>query len=368
MKSILLASASVVAFAGAAAAEVTFGGDATLGWNDDVEDGFYWDAGVDVTMSQTLDNGLTASATFSLNVVENDLGEVVSTSGYVLSLTSDMGGLYFGDVDPVADDIWSGVDGSAVPGFNDQDVHFDVADFEAMLRGELTMMGINAYMSYGVELGDGGAAESDLDALQLAATGDFGGFGFIVAYQEEFGPTPMIFGVAATGSFAGADVKVAYEMADDTANTSSIGVDVSYPLGPVVVGGYYTINMEDGDIDNDAYGVEVNYANGPVSVDAYYDGSTNEADEGSFGVEGSYDVGNGLMVYAGYILDMNDGTNEDGEFAESLAAYYAAVTMDLGGGASALFSYAEDETAGAQDEIGDPEYLEGMTLEVSFEF
>ncbi len=56
MKQLLLASASVFAFAGAAAAEVTFAGTATLGYNDDdilaISDdnvGFYWDATVAVT-------------------------------------------------------------------------------------------------------------------------------------------------------------------------------------------------------------------------------------------------------------------------------------------------------------------------------
>ena len=71
MKRILLASASIVAFAGAAAAEITFSGEATLGYNDTnneilgddpdtllvetdfdtVDDniGFYWDASIDVT-------------------------------------------------------------------------------------------------------------------------------------------------------------------------------------------------------------------------------------------------------------------------------------------------------------------------------
>ena len=38
MKSILLATASILAFAGAAAAEVRFGGDAEVGFNLDDED------------------------------------------------------------------------------------------------------------------------------------------------------------------------------------------------------------------------------------------------------------------------------------------------------------------------------------------
>ena len=90
MKSILLASASIFAFVGAAAAEVTFAGSATLGYNDtdnlaedgvgetgDDEIGFYWDANVAVTLSQELDNGVTASATFDFDVADMNNGQVL---------------------------------------------------------------------------------------------------------------------------------------------------------------------------------------------------------------------------------------------------------------------------------------------------
>ena len=77
MKRILLASASIVAFAGAASAEITFNGEASLGYNDteaesdgttggDEDRGFYWDAELGITMSQELDNGLVAAATVGL--------------------------------------------------------------------------------------------------------------------------------------------------------------------------------------------------------------------------------------------------------------------------------------------------------------
>ena len=80
MKRILLASASIVAFAGAAAAEITFSGEAALGYNDtdalsedDEDKGFYWDAELGITFSQELDNGLVAAATVTSDVVDNQL-------------------------------------------------------------------------------------------------------------------------------------------------------------------------------------------------------------------------------------------------------------------------------------------------------
>lgn len=353
MKSILLASASVVAFAGAAAADghanIGFAGEATLGYNDDVEDGFYWSADLDVTASAELDNGLTATATFGLNVVSDDLGQSVSTSDYVLSLSSDTASLSFGDLDPVAEDRWSGVDGSDAESWNDQDVHFAVG-FDAILVGEVTFGGTTAAISYGVALDDGNDVTGEqLDAMQLHVTSSFGAIDVELAYQDEFA-ADAVFGVAAGGSFAGADVTVAY--VDDGSN-NSLGASVSYPVGPVTVGAYYTMN----DTTEDNYGISADYVSGPLSISASYDvdGDGDAGDSSDdFALEGSYDLGNGLTILAG-VVDSGD-------------AYYAAGTFDLGGGAELLVSYAEDENNPTNDEIGDPEYMHGTTVEVSFDF
>ena len=360
MKSILLTSTALIALGGAALAEahtgVSFGGSATLGYNDDIEGGFYWDADLAATMSAELNGGVTASATFDLNVTENDLGEAVSTSGYVLALSSDSANLEFGDVDPAADRHWDDVSGMSFAGFNDKDVHLDdsidtdgdgVADtalFDAVLYGNATFGGVTGAISYGVNAG------GDLDAMQLAAVGTFGNFGVVVAYQEEFAGADAVIGLTGTASVAGADIKVSY--GDDGTETST-GIGVAYPVGPVVIGGYYTMN----DIDDDNWGVSADYASGPVAVSAFYDYDGSEVDS-ELGVEGSYDVGNGLTVLAGFINQVDADTN----------AYYAAATYDLGGGAELLLSYAEDEGNPANDEIGDPEYLHGATVEVSFSF
>ena len=49
--------------------------------------------------------------------------------------------------------------------------------------------------------------------------------------------------------------------------------------------------------------------------------------------------------------------------------FYGAGTYDLGGGAMALVSYADDGIDGnAGDELGGPEYNEGITGQLTFEF
>lgn len=108
MKRILLTSTALVAFTGAAWAEahedasgVSFSGDATLGFNDDIEDGFYWDAGLAVTYTAILDNGITATATYEIDISDGNLGnEDLDAGDYVLTVSSDNATLEFGDVDP----------------------------------------------------------------------------------------------------------------------------------------------------------------------------------------------------------------------------------------------------------------------------
>ena len=352
MKSILLTSTALVAFAGAAAADghatpgIGFAGEATLGYNDTVVDGFYWDASVDVTMTAALNNGVTATATFGLNVVDDNLGEAVTTGDYLLSVSGGGSTLWFGDTDPVAEDRWSGVDGMDADGFNDQDVHFDApVNFDAMLVGETMVAGFTAAVSFGVDV-DGDTVENALDAMQVHVAGSVGSVDVQLAYQEEFAGADAVLAVSAGTSLMGADLKVAY--ADNGAD-SSIGVSASYPVGPVTLGGYYASN----DVGEDNYGVSADYASGAISASLFgdYDG---DADEWDFGVEGSYDAGMGIMIYAG-VVDSGD-------------AYYVAGTYDLGGGASLLVSYADDENNPTNDEIGDPEYQAGATIEASFTF
>lgn len=351
MKSILLASASIVAFAGAAAAEVSFSGSAELGYNDtdtvsDADDdlGFFWSADLAVTLTQALDNGLTASATFGLDIVDGNLGGDVTSNDYVLSLTSETAGLYYGTTDFAANKHWVAAGDMGSDGFTS-----DIDD-DAVIRGDVMFGGVNASVSYIVD-----NANDELAQLSVGASGAFGNFTFAVGFQEESDYVngngdyngDGIFGVSVGTSFGGADVRVAYAQ-NSTADTDSIGVSASYPVGPVTLGAYYVMEST----DNNQYGISAEYASGPITAKVNFESGDN--DEEDWSIEGSYDVGNGITAFA--------GVSDAGE------DFYVAGSLAIAEGASLLVSYAEDGDDDAEDEIGANDYKDGATVAVSFSF
>ncbi|WP_194097788.1 porin [Marivivens aquimaris] len=343
MKKILLASASIVAFAGVAAAEVNYTGSATLGYND----GFYWDANVAVTLSQELDNGLTAAASFDYDVADNNTGQDLVSGGYVLSLTSDMAGLYYGDTGTAADSLWVSAGDMESDGFTS--AWDDAADNQAVLRGDMTFGDVDVSVSYTI-------ADNDLDQLSVAAKAALGQFTVVAAYEEaadvavEAGDfnDDEIMGLSVSTSMAGADFVLAY--AEDE-NSDSTGLKVTYPVGPVKLTAYYVSES----VGDDNYGVAAAYSNGPLSLTVDYQDDQGVA---KTSIDGSYDLANGLMVYAGAYME----DNQDDE-------YYVAGQYDLGGDATLLVSYADaGDTGNADDEVGAGDYQVGTTVEVSFSF
>ena len=143
--SILLTTTAIVAFANVAVSgghtSTAFSGSASIGYNDDDvagEDGFFWDTQLDIAMSATLDNGLTAGAAFNIEIDDegaandvldgnNDFNLV--SSDLVLSLTSDTAGLYFGDTSFAAESQRSGAGDMEADAFSE-------ADGEVVIRGD----------------------------------------------------------------------------------------------------------------------------------------------------------------------------------------------------------------------------------------
>jgi hypothetical protein len=336
MKKILLASVALTAFAGAAAAEVNFAGDAELGYNDDIEDGVYYSVGLTVKASAELDNGITAAASLDVDISEQDTfgGGSVDTSDYVLSVSSENATLKFGDVAVAADAHWAGVTNMEADPFNEAEDNGE----DGVLYGEVTFGSVTAAVSYNVN--DVTNSTDELDAMQFAMVADLGDFSVVAAYQDEDNTAGEVTAVAVSGSFAGADVTVAY--ADEANVETSTGLEISYPMGAVTATVFYVDNS----VSDDNSGLKLAYAEGPLSVTAWvHDG----ADEDQ-GIDVSYDMGNGLNLFAGDSED--DGT-------------YVAAEYDLGGGAALLVSYGDDD---ANDEIGPNEYNDGTTVAVSFAF
>lgn len=369
MKSILLASVSVVAFAGAAAAEVSFSGSATFGYNDDAigdNDGFYWESDLALSLTQELNNGLTAGVTFDIDIADSNAGQGqgggLNSSGFVLFLESEEAGIYFGDTSFAAQKFWfeDNVDEMAGDGFSEQ-------DGETVLRGDLTWGNVAASLSYTVADAEGEYPAGDVDQLSLGAGFTVGGYAFTVAYQEEsdaqdpgvpgsgvYGAyddfnTDEIFGIAMIAQLIGVDAVIAYA-SNLTADHNSLGILVNYPVGPVALRAFYV--MEDGPLAaEDAWGVGLAYENGPLAVEAAYK-EVNGADDSR--IEGTYDIGNGILLWAGLTTGGDD--------------YYVAGTVDLGGGASLLVSYGVDDDFSEGDEIGNPDIQNGATVELTLAF
>jgi hypothetical protein len=374
MKSILLASVSVVAFAGAAAAEVAFSGSATFGYNDDAygdNEGFYWESDLAISLTQELNNGLTAGVTFDIDIADDDdgdgLGNPVDSSGFVLFLESEEAGIYFGDTSFAAQKFWfeDNVDEMAGDGFSEQ-------DGEIVLRGDITYGTVEASLSYTVADTNGERPAGDVDQLSLGAGFVVGGYTFTVAYQEEsdavndddttpaderagvYGAyddfnTDEIFGVAMIAQLIGVDAVIAYA-SNLTADHNSLGIAVSYPVGPFALNAYYV--AEDGPlVSEDAYGIGAFYENGPISVEAAWKSTDGEDDSR---LEATYDIGNGILLWGGVTTGGDD--------------YYVAATMDLGGGAQLLVSYAVDDDNSEDDEVGNPELQKGATVELTLAF
>jgi len=395
MKSILLATASIVAFAGAAAAQqtgVTFGGEAELGFNDVEEDGFFYSADLNVTFQAELDNGLTTSVTFTIPVADNATDASLGTSDFVLALEADdVGGLYFGDTEVATEAHWD-------PGFAMASDGFTEQDNETVLRGTGVFGGVSTSVSGIVR--DGGndrpglnTDERDyIDQIAVGASGTVGAFTFNFAYQEESQLSDSgddetvdgdldisedlavydssnedfnadeVLGIAAGATFGGADVKFAYSRnftdfgtEDPTQQgTNSYGVLVRYPFGPVSAYASYTFEP---DYDENSFGVGGSYTSGPISASLYYE---SEVGDEEVGVEATYNPSD-LTTYAiGYINDIdNDGIDIDGEQDEG---FYVQAKQALGSNAYVSASYAEFGDAGP-DEV-----REGTTLLVGFAF
>ena len=373
MKSILLTSTALVAFAGAAAADghtnVSHEVTATLGYteNDNYgsadategsdfgEDGFFWEGVVATTATAELDNGLTAGAYFELTVGEDDGdandddGDVVVSSDFVVSLESDTASLFFGDTGTAADRHWASAGDMEADGFTS-------AHDSAALRGDVSFGGVDASISY---LADD--ANNEAEQLSFGAAATFGIVTVTAGYQEEtsfidsdgdFNPDEIA-AVSGAVTFANATITLAYaeNMTDDIEST---GIKVSYPFGPVV-GTVYYVEETGGTNEDPNYGVNVAYAAGAIDVEVDYQ---MDQDVEKYTVEGSYDVGNGLTVLAG-VLNENEGDDVD---------YYAGGTYDLGSGATATLVYAEDLDGDQEDEIGNDEFDPGFTVQVDFTF
>lgn len=312
---------------------------------------------------------MTASAQFNIDVMEDGLGAANSVSDgntdlladdFVLALSTEGATLTFGDTATAAGKMWVAAGDMESDGFTT--AAFDAAEADAVLRGDVKFGDVSASVS-SVIITTG--TEQELDQLSFGVKAAVAGVTIAAAYEEETtkqteaddANNDEIFGLSVGFAAAGANFTVAY--AEDE-NSQSTGVKASMPVGPVTLTGYYVDeNAGNGEAN---LGVNAKYVAGALTVALDYQDDQGVA---KVGVDGSYDLGNGLTILAG-LYDQS----EDATAANNGTDVYVAGSYDLGGGASVLVSYADAETAGAlgDDEVGGPDYQVGTTVAVSFKF
>lgn len=313
MKKVLLASTALVAFAGAAAAEVSLSGYAEIGISggSDIETQFHNDIVVNINMSGTTDNGLE----FGAKVQLDDTNSAFSING-----------------SPAFDDeaVWvSGSFGKVTLG--ETDGAFDWALSEIYMGSALSDDHSTHAGAYWFTGGDGG-----YDNQILRYEYSFGDFAVAISAEQDDGRVATTSGTTFVSGRATGDTIIA------------LGVKWAGNMGGVDLGvglGYQS------DSTDDAVGLSVaaTMANG-VSVTAGY------ADDEFWGGEW-WGLGVGYTTGA-LLVQANYGEWDYGDSGWGLVANY-----DLGGGAVAMFGYgSSDNGAGSFNGNGDDTWSAGLGL------
>ena len=329
MKSILLTTTAMVAFAGAAAADghtsVSFAGEASAEYNSNA--GYSTAAEMTATGSATLDNGLTASTSLTL--------EVAGISAGSISLSSDTASLTFG----------TELDGAVFTAVGDEYAIGDDGE-EGVLEGLVasvtmgeTTLTVSAPMGATLETAD----------VEVGVTTSAAG------WSLGFGLANDAYAMTAAGTAGGADIGFGMSSNDEW------DISVAYPVGAVTVSAStdeaeaWTVGAAYA-ADGVSAGFELN-ADDTWEITAGYtaDGVTVAAaftDASVMTLGATYDMGNGLTVGAG----IEDTVN------------YAFASYDLGGGANAFVDYTD--AAADLEEVGPSErdIATGTTVGVSFTF
>lgn len=351
MKRTLLTSTALVAFAGAAAADISFSGEASFSYHDTA--GYSDSVSITASGSQALDNGYTASASLTFapgagtdgDIDGGDISIANDSSSITYHIGTDgAGAAYIGDV----------VGGSAGLAGIFEDA--DTVGEDATISASMTLAGatVDASLHAGNAYEIGVATDLGGSAVAIGFDGsDFGaqlsGSASAVDYTMAFGSNDT-FGVSASTTAGGADLTLSM------AEGSVWSIGASMPMGAATAG--VTLNSDetwDVTVDTTLEAVSLGFSFDEASdwdMTASYaaDGvgvsfATDEASAWSMDV--TYDLGNGLTAGA--------GTN-------STSNAYAEVNYDLGGGAALAIEYG-DGNDGPDDDI-----VDGTTLEVSFSF
>ena len=296
MKKFLFTSTAIVAFAGAASADIVISGNAEMGVagadtniaGADVDLQFITDIDVTFTMSGETDGGLTFGASVDLDEgVGPATGNDFDDGGIAVFISGGFGTLTLGDTDGALDWALTEVafnngsiadDETAHAGYNGNSA-LDGSGDGQILRYDNTFGDFGVAIS--AEQTDEGNDDDIVLGLGVKYTLDLGGnaLNLGLGYQDVDGDDAL--GVSVNGSFGAVTAGISYLTLDDTYD--HVGVGVGYTSGAISVSANYGI------FDND-------------------DGSEDDG----FGLSVGYDLGGGAIVQFGYGTGTDETATDDG--------------------------------------------------------
>ena len=274
MKHVLFTTTALVALSGAAMADVTWSGSASLGYNDGtgvMAEGINTDIDLDVSMSNA--GGYSASISAAMEGGGAITGEDIAITTPVVSI-------HYGEVVEAANSAYSDTDGLSGLGSDE----FTSAD------GSGAAVLISASTG-GMSVGFSDDSTVDGSGSSFGISGDLGGVSFGIGSKGDD------WGISASGTAMGGSISVASEEVDSAAAT---GVSLTMPVGDMSL----TVSATDGDF----WGASVSTALAGATISAGTDSnddtqfglSTTIA--GGFGLAADFDTGNGTELALTYAL------------------------------------------------------------------
>jgi hypothetical protein len=324
MKHVLFTTTALVALSGAAMADVTWSGSASLGYNDGHLGGLSDGINSDIDLDVTLSNSGGYSATVSANI-----DNAASDDGYSLiigediDITTPVASIHYGEVQEAANSAYSDVDNMAGIGSDeftgDSDTDINAAILITASAGGMTV----AYSDDATMAGG--------DSSSFGISGDVGGVSFGIGSKGDD------WGISASGTAMGGTISIASGEVDGDAET---GVSVTFPLADVAL----TVSATDGD----NWGASISTTVQGATISA----GTDDSEDNQFSL--STDIAGGFNLAVDF--DTSDGSA-------------VGLSYSLSDSATLSVSYFEDLPGVAdEDDADDGPQTSGTEAKLAFTF
>ncbi len=278
MKKVLFATTALVAFAGAAAADVTVSGDGRMGIvsdelrseTDATLNNAHFNSRIRISFAASgeTDNGLSFGGAIR---ADNAGAGAAGTAGNVF-ISGGFGRLSMGDVSSAAENAvgdLAEVGYTGISGFNladlDPALDFGLGNEMIYLTSDDTEILLYSYTIEGLSLfASVGQPGDDNTTWSVGASYDAGGFGFALGHedQEDVGSHTIVSASATVGDLALEAIYGTAEFDDVDEDITQWGVGGTYTMGAVRADAFYRSTDLLGEIDINSMGIGMTYALG----------------------------------------------------------------------------------------------------------